>query len=97
MSGERGPTKREVDEAIASITGQTLPPPAPVLDGAYAAFLQGWLVMTVEKARADGSLPLKVVRVEQPDEDGNYLNHFIVHTQSGAEITVTFTQKGGDA
>jgi hypothetical protein len=95
---EPGPSKREVAEAIASITGQPLPPELPTMNGPLAAFLGGWLAMAVEQARKRKEIPLKITQVEIPtDLDGNYLDHFIVHMASGAEVTVTLTQKGGDA
>lgn len=95
---EQGPTRREVAEAIASITGQPLPPEQPVMGGPLAAFLGGWLAMAVEKERKEGTIPLAITEVTIPtDEDGNYLDHFVVHMRSGAKITVTITQEGGDA
>jgi hypothetical protein len=95
---EPGPSRREVEEAIASITGQPVPPPEEPQEGAYAAFLQGWLAMTIMEAIRKGDLPLKGALLHQEvNAEGDYLPYFTVSTASGARIKVQFSQEGGDA
>lgn len=92
---EQGPSKREVDEAIASITGGAPPPLPPSADqAAIAKLFQGWLAGVVaRKDGGDNGLPmLRGAQLEIPTDDaGNYLDHFVVTTTSGVRLRVEVT------
>lgn len=90
---EPGPSRREVNEAIASITGQQ-PPAPPSIDDAHliAAMLQGALIGMLERELAQGGLAIKVARIEQgTDSEGNYLKYYTVITESGLRLRVQVT------
>lgn len=95
------PRADEIAQAVSSITG--LPVPAlPVHPEAnlYAAFLQGEIVGMALRAKNGDTeaLNMKIAEVDMDqDVDGNWLNHVVITTQSGARIRVTVTPEPEEA
>jgi len=89
------PRVEEIAQAVSSITGQPIPPSPHHPDAnIYAAFLQGEMVGMALQARSGNTeaLNMKIAEVDMDtDNNGDYLNYFIITTQSGARIRVTVT------